>query len=127
MIHVSQSGEAKNERVTRKQLLRESGLRPRDLRRIDPSFSSFNRSPAILVRDGVLLIKLSELRAVVAFDHAYVFQSHTADAQYFLEVLTSRLRNLERAAAGAQSQASDKEQAAELQVCSYCRVGVSSC
>ena len=119
---MSQSGETKNERVARKQLLRESGLRPRDLRRIDPSFSSFNRSPAILVRDGVLLIKLSELRAVVAFDHAYVFQSHTADAQYFLEVLTSRLRNLEKAAACAQSQASDKEQAAELQVCSSARV-----
>ena len=94
VITISANGETSYDVVQRRRLLADTGLRPRDLRRIDPTLSSFNASPAMLIRDNVVLLNLGSIRAIVGSNYAYLFQPNSADAQYFLDVITSRLKSV---------------------------------
>jgi magnesium transporter len=99
VITISSKGDTSYDVVQRRRLLNDTGLRPRDLRRIDPTMTSYNSSPAMLIRDTVVLLNLGSIRAIVASTYCYLFQPSSNDAQYFMDVITSRLQTSSKMAA----------------------------
>ncbi|CAI5469779.1 unnamed protein product [Closterium sp. Yama58-4] len=92
VVEVSASGALRQREVSRRQLLRYSGLSQRDIRRIDPSLWVTNALPALLVRESAILVNLGSLRAIATADSVLIFDHHSAGARAFLEVLLDRLR-----------------------------------
>jgi magnesium transporter len=75
--------------LSRRALLRDAELTPRDLRRIDPYLLQTNNTPALLVSDQTIIVNLG-VRVIVRPDHALLFEPDTATAQRFLESLKTR-------------------------------------
>eukprot|EP00850_Spirogloea_muscicola_P001892 SM000007S20852 [mRNA] locus=s7:526812:534390:- [translate_table: standard] len=92
VLEINGTGRITKKDVTRRQLLKSSGLGQRDLRRIDPSLWMTNSSPALLVRDSAILLNLGSLRALVRHDRVLVFDYTSVGARMFLEALQHRLR-----------------------------------
>ena len=69
-----------NQQLTRRALLRDAELTPRDLRRIDPSLLQTNNTPALLVKDQTIMVNLG-VRVIIRPDHALLFEPDTATAQ----------------------------------------------
>eukprot|EP00850_Spirogloea_muscicola_P001115 SM000004S14985 [mRNA] locus=s4:583314:591791:+ [translate_table: standard] len=92
VLEINGTGRITKKDVTRRQLLKSSGLGQRDLRRIDPSLWMTNSSPALLVRDSAILLNLGSLRALVMHDRVLVFDHTSVGARMFLEALQHRLR-----------------------------------
>jgi len=101
IVRVNQDGTVREQRMQRRELLRSTGLQPRDLRRIDPHLSLTNSAPIVVVTDDVLLVHVNTLRLAVFATYCVLFRpppevSARADQsrQYcarFLEALTARL------------------------------------
>lgn len=64
MLRIDARGNTAREELKRRELLRETGLPARDLRRIDPALSLTTSAPTLLVSDTVLLINLGQVRCV---------------------------------------------------------------
>jgi magnesium transporter len=62
VLRVDVSGQVRRVHVRRRDLLREHGLQPRDLRRVDPSVDVSKTSPSIAVKENVLLVNLGGVR-----------------------------------------------------------------
>lgn len=92
VLEVNAEGQIHQREVGRRQLLRFSGLTQRDIRRIDPSLWMTNSSPALLVRDNAILLKLGSLRAISTARTVLLFDFNSAGAQSFLDILLDRLR-----------------------------------
>jgi len=80
-----------NQQLTRRALLRDAELTPRDLRRIDPSLLQTNNTPALLVKDQTIMVNLG-VRVIIRPDHALLFEPDTATAQRFLAAVDTRHR-----------------------------------
>ena len=83
------------QQLTRRALLRDAELTPRDLRRIDPSLLQTNNTPALLVNDQTILVNLG-VRVIIRPDHALLFEPDTATARRFLAAVEQRQRNSQR-------------------------------
>jgi hypothetical protein len=66
VVRIDKSGATFTQELKRRELLRETGLPARDLRRIDPALSLTTSAPTLLVSDSVLLINLGQVRRVCA-------------------------------------------------------------
>jgi magnesium transporter len=77
------------QQLTRRALLRDADLTPRDLRRIDPSLLQTNNTPALLVKDRTIMVNLG-VRVIIRPDHALLFEPDTGSAQRFLAAVNSR-------------------------------------
>jgi hypothetical protein len=64
VVRIDKSGATFTQELKRRELLRETGLPARDLRRIDPALSLTTSAPTLLVSDSVLLINLGQVRRV---------------------------------------------------------------
>ena len=62
MLRLDEAGAVRRLRIKRRDLLREHGLQPRDLRRIDPSIDFTKTSPSITIKEDVLLLNLGGIR-----------------------------------------------------------------
>ncbi|GAQ92890.1 Magnesium transporters: CorA family [Klebsormidium nitens] len=91
VLEINSAGKLKTRDISRRQLLRSTGLRPRDVRRIDPLLWVTNSLPAILVRNQAILLNLGSLRAIATPEHCLVFDHTSVGAAAFLEVFTARL------------------------------------
>ena len=63
---MDKAGVVAKQELKRRELLRETGLPARDLRRIDPALSLTTSAPTLLVSDTVLLINLGQVRCARA-------------------------------------------------------------
>lgn len=91
VLEVLPDGAASPKSVSRRQLLKSSGLRLRDLRSVDPSLFLINSSPSLLVRDHALLLNFGSLRAIAMPDRVLIFDHHRRGASAFLRFLLPRL------------------------------------
>ena len=80
------------QRLTRRALLRDAELTPRDLRRIDPSLLQTNNTPALLVKDQTIMVNLG-VRVIVRPDHALLFEPDTDTGRRFLHAVDSSARS----------------------------------
>mmetsp|Transcript_22547 Transcript_22547/g.37673 ORF Transcript_22547/g.37673 Transcript_22547/m.37673 type:complete len:754 (-) Transcript_22547:228-2489(-) len=80
------------QRLSRRSLLRLSGLRPRDLRRVDPSLSLSTAGPDISVREEMMLINIGSVRAVVTNSSALIFKHPSFTCRRFLRLLRNRMK-----------------------------------
>ena len=79
------------QRLTRRALLRDAELTPRDLRRIDPSLLQTNNAPALLVKDQTIMVNLG-VRVIIRPDHALLFEPDTDTGRRFLAAVEQRPR-----------------------------------
>ncbi|KAJ7545881.1 hypothetical protein O6H91_08G014800 [Diphasiastrum complanatum] len=91
VLEVSLRGCITKKEISRRQLLKTSGLRLRDIRSVDPSLWITNSVPALLVRDHVILLNLGSLRAIATRESVLIFDHKSIGAQTFLEALRQRL------------------------------------
>ena len=79
------------QRLTRRAMLRDAELTPRDLRRIDPSLLQTNNTPALLVKDQTIMVNLG-VRVIIRPDHALLFEPETDTGRRFLNAVDSSTR-----------------------------------
>ena len=77
--------------LTRRELLRDTDLSPRDLRRIDPTLGQTNNTPAVIVREDSVLVNLG-VRIIISADHALILEPDTMASVNFLESWTQRVQ-----------------------------------
>ncbi|RLN40431.1 magnesium transporter MRS2-A, chloroplastic isoform X1 [Panicum miliaceum] len=79
-------------KISRRQLLKSSGLRLRDTRSVDPSLWLMNSMPSLLVREQAILINLGSLRAIAMYERVLIFNYNSSQGgKAFLELLLPRL------------------------------------
>ncbi|XP_045805560.1 magnesium transporter MRS2-11, chloroplastic-like [Trifolium pratense] len=91
VVEVKSDGTVSTRKINRKQLLKSSGLRPRDVRSVDPSLFLTNSMPSLLVREYAILLNLGSLRAIAMKDCVLIFDYNRKGGQAFLESLLPRL------------------------------------
>ncbi len=62
VLRLDGGGKVRRLYVRRRDLLREYGLQPRDLRRVDPSQDFTKTAPSIAIKENVLLLNLGGIR-----------------------------------------------------------------
>ncbi|KAF3657077.1 Magnesium transporter MRS2-A, chloroplastic [Capsicum annuum] len=67
------------------------GLRPRDIRSVDPSLWLTNSMPALLVREHAILLNLGSLRAIVMQERVLIFNYNRKGGKAFIDSLLPRL------------------------------------
>nr|GMD36363.1 magnesium transporter MRS2-11, chloroplastic-like [Ipomoea batatas]GMD36915.1 magnesium transporter MRS2-11, chloroplastic-like [Ipomoea batatas]GME10500.1 magnesium transporter MRS2-11, chloroplastic-like [Ipomoea batatas] len=80
VVEVKSSGMVSTRKINRRHLLKSSGLRPRDIRSVDPSLWLTNSMPSLLVREHAILLNLGSLRAIVMQESVLIFNYN----RYFL-------------------------------------------
>ncbi|XP_065020780.1 magnesium transporter MRS2-A, chloroplastic isoform X5 [Musa acuminata AAA Group] len=78
-------------KINRRQLLKSSGLRPRDVRSVDPSLWLMNSMPSLLVREQAILLNLGTLRAIAMHECVLIFDYNRKGGKAFLKSLLPRL------------------------------------
>ncbi|XP_058110003.1 magnesium transporter MRS2-A, chloroplastic isoform X4 [Magnolia sinica] len=78
-------------KINRRQLLKSSGLRPRDIRSVDPSLWLTNSMPSLLVREQAILLNFGSLRAIAMPERVLIFDYNRKGGKAFLELLLPRL------------------------------------
>ncbi|KAL5081851.1 hypothetical protein RYX36_010272 [Vicia faba] len=73
VVEVKSDGAVSTRKINRRQLLKSSGLRPRDVRSVDPSLFLTNSMPSLLVREYAILLNLGSLRAIAMQDCVLIF------------------------------------------------------
>ncbi|XP_047261479.1 magnesium transporter MRS2-11, chloroplastic-like isoform X2 [Capsicum annuum] len=73
VVEVKTCGTVAKRKINRRHLLKSSGLRPRDIRSVDPSLWLTNSMPALLVREHAILLNLGSLRAIVMQERVLIF------------------------------------------------------
>ncbi|XP_027341776.1 magnesium transporter MRS2-11, chloroplastic [Abrus precatorius] len=91
VVEVKSNGTMSTRKINRRQLLKSSGLRPRDIRSVDPSLFLTNSMPSLLVREYAILLNLGSLRAIAMQDCVLIFDYNCTGGQAFLETLLPRL------------------------------------
>ncbi|TXG73720.1 hypothetical protein EZV62_002299 [Acer yangbiense] len=91
VVEVKSNGKVSNRKINRRQLLKSSGLRPRDIRSIDPSLFMTNSMPSLLVREHAILLNLGSLRAIAMREHALIFDYNRKGGKAFIDTLLHRL------------------------------------
>ena len=76
--------------MSRRQMLRDTDLSPRDLRRIDPVLTQSNNTPAIIVREDSILVNLG-VRIIIREDHALLLGPETGPSNNFLEAWNQKI------------------------------------
>ena len=76
--------------MTRRQLLSDTDLTPRDLRRIDPTLGQITNTPALLVREDSVLVNMG-VRMIIRADHALLLEPDTMMSVNFLESWSQRM------------------------------------
>ncbi|KAL0390603.1 UNVERIFIED_CONTAM: Magnesium transporter MRS2-A, chloroplastic [Sesamum calycinum] len=79
--------------------VRSNGLRPRDVRSVDPSLWLTNSMPSLLVREYAILLNLGSLRAIAMQERVYIFNYNRYLSSIYYKVveaaLHSRIQRLE--------------------------------
>ena len=89
--------------MTRRQLLSDTDLSPRDLRRIDPTLGQITNTPAMIVREDSVLVNMG-VRMIIRADHALLLEPDTMMSMNFLESWSERMmRNTPSEAEGMQT------------------------
>ncbi|ERN01311.1 hypothetical protein AMTRI_Chr03g147140 [Amborella trichopoda] len=91
VIEVKSNGKMSKKNINRRQLLKSSGLRLRDIRSVDPSLWLTNSMPSLLVREQAILLNLGSLRAIAMPERVLVFDHNRKGGKAFLESLLPRL------------------------------------
>ncbi|KAG9459275.1 hypothetical protein H6P81_003783 [Aristolochia fimbriata] len=91
VIEVRSDGIMSRKKIHRRQLLKSSGLRLRDIRSVDPSLWLTNSAPSLLVRDQAILLNLGSLHAIVMHERVLIFDYHRRGGKDFLELLMPRI------------------------------------
>ncbi|XP_054816079.1 magnesium transporter MRS2-11, chloroplastic isoform X2 [Prosopis cineraria] len=91
VLEVKSNGTVSTRTINRRQLLKSSGLRPRDVRSVDPSFFLTNSMPSLLVREHAILLNLGSLRAIAMQEHVLIFDYNCKGGKAFLESILPRL------------------------------------
>ncbi|XP_021812198.1 magnesium transporter MRS2-11, chloroplastic [Prunus avium] len=88
---VKTNGTISTRKINRRQLLKSSGLRPRDIRSVDPSLFLTNAVPTLLVREHAILLNLGSLRAIAMQERVLIFDYNSIGGKAFIEALLPRL------------------------------------
>ncbi|EOA19396.1 hypothetical protein CARUB_v10000936mg [Capsella rubella] len=91
VVEVKATGAISTRKINRRQLLKSSGLRPRDIRSVDPSLFMTNSVPSLLVREHAILINLGSLRAIAMRDRVLIFDYNRRGGRAFVDTLMPRL------------------------------------
>jgi len=93
VLRVDEGGRNRRVYVKRRDLLRTHGLKPRDLRRIDPFWNKRQSSShAIVIKDSAFLVSLMGVRCLVTEDRCLLFDPENDAARKFLAFVSPRLR-----------------------------------
>ncbi|XP_047980765.1 magnesium transporter MRS2-11, chloroplastic-like [Salvia hispanica] len=91
VVEVKSIGIVSTRKINRRHLLKSSGLRPRDVRSVDPSLWLTNTMPSILVREYAILLNLGSLRAIAMQERVYIFNYNRRAGKAFIDALLPRL------------------------------------
>ncbi|KAK4780165.1 hypothetical protein SAY87_016271 [Trapa incisa] len=91
VVEVKSTGLVTTRKINRRQLLKSSGLRPRDIRSIDPSLWLTNSMPSLLVREHAILLNLGSLRAIAMAENVLIFNYNRRGGKAFIDSLLPRL------------------------------------
>ncbi|CAI0452687.1 unnamed protein product [Linum tenue] len=91
VVEVKAGGMVSTRKISRRHLLKSSGLRPRDIRSVDPSLFLTNSMPSLLVREHAILLNLGSLRAIAMQECVLIFDYNTRGGKAFLDTLLPRL------------------------------------
>ncbi|KAG8097795.1 hypothetical protein GUJ93_ZPchr0013g36491 [Zizania palustris] len=91
VIQLKSNGRMSTKKISRRQLLKSSGLRLRDTRSVDPSLWLMNSMPSLLVREQAILVNLGSLRAIAMHERVLIFNYNSLGGKAFLESLLPRL------------------------------------
>ncbi|KAI3769018.1 hypothetical protein L6452_00114 [Arctium lappa] len=68
-----------------------AGLRPRDIRSVDPSLWLTNTMPSLLVHENAILLNLGSLRAIAMQESVFIFNYNRRAGKAFIDALLPRL------------------------------------
>ncbi|CAF1773513.1 unnamed protein product [Brassica oleracea var. botrytis] len=91
VVEVKATGTISTRKISRRQLLKSSGLRPRDIRSVDPSLFMTNSMPSLLVREHAILLNLGSLRAIAMRDRVLIFDYNRRGGRAFVDTLMPRI------------------------------------
>ncbi|CAI9105511.1 OLC1v1004442C1 [Oldenlandia corymbosa var. corymbosa] len=91
VVEVKANGMVSTRTINRRHLLKSSGLRPRDIRSVDPSLWLTNSMPSLLVREHAILLNLGTLRAIVMQESVLIFNYNRKGGKAFIDALLPRL------------------------------------
>ncbi|PIN20265.1 hypothetical protein CDL12_07048 [Handroanthus impetiginosus] len=91
VVEVRSNGMVSTRKINRRHLLKSSGLRPRDVRSVDPSLWLTNSMPSLLVREHAILLNLGSLRAIAMQERVYIFNYNRKGGKAFIDTLLPRL------------------------------------
>ncbi|KAL0370140.1 UNVERIFIED_CONTAM: Magnesium transporter MRS2-11, chloroplastic [Sesamum angustifolium] len=87
VVEVRSNGMVSTRKINRRHLLKSSGLRPRDVRSVDPSLWLTNSMPSLLVREYAILLNLGSLRAIAMQERVYIFNYNRKGGKAFIDTL----------------------------------------
>ncbi|XP_030451372.1 magnesium transporter MRS2-11, chloroplastic [Syzygium oleosum] len=91
VVEVKPNGMISTRKINRRHLLKSGGLRPRDIRSIDPSLWLINSMPSLLVREHAILLNLGSLRAIAMPERVLIFNYNSRGGKAFIDSLLPRL------------------------------------
>ncbi|KAJ9178010.1 hypothetical protein P3X46_009930 [Hevea brasiliensis] len=91
VVEVKSNGMVSTRKINRRQLLKSSGLRPRDIRSVDPSLFLTNSMPSLVVREHAILLNLGSLRAIAMQERVLIFDYNCKGGKAFIDTLLPRL------------------------------------
>ncbi|KAI8524220.1 hypothetical protein RHMOL_Rhmol13G0133500 [Rhododendron molle] len=91
VVEVKSNGMVSTRKISRRHLLKSSGLRPRDIRSVDPSLWLTNTMPSLLVRENAILLNLGTLRAIAMQESVFIFNYNRKGGKAFIDTLLPRL------------------------------------
>ncbi|KAL7173811.1 hypothetical protein ACSBR2_033134 [Camellia fascicularis] len=91
VIEVKSIGLVSTRKINRRHLLKSSGLRPRDIRSVDPLLWLTNSMPSLLVREHAILLNLGSLRAIAMHERVLIFNYNRKGGKAFIDTLLPRL------------------------------------
>ncbi|XP_048233843.1 magnesium transporter MRS2-11, chloroplastic [Ricinus communis] len=91
VVEVKSNGMVSTRKINRRQLLKSSGLRPRDIRSVDPSLFLTNSMPSLLVREHAILLNLGSLRAIAMQERVLIFDYNRKGGKAFIDTLLPRI------------------------------------
>ncbi|XP_021732848.1 magnesium transporter MRS2-11, chloroplastic-like isoform X2 [Chenopodium quinoa] len=94
VVEVKSDGMVSTKTINRRNLLKTSGLRPRDIRSVDPSLWLTNSMPSLLVREHAILLNLGSLRAIVMQERVLIFNYNRRGGKAFIDSLLPRLKSV---------------------------------
>ncbi|GAB2285480.1 hypothetical protein Dimus_019929 [Dionaea muscipula] len=93
VVEITSNGMISTKKINRRHLLKLSGLRPRDIRSVDPSLWLTNSMPALLIREHAILLNLGSLRAIVMQESVLIFNYNRKGGKAFIDSLFPRLNH----------------------------------